>query len=75
MDKKRRPNPMAKDLMNPKYRPKVYLTRNVLPFARRSTKEIKKMKAREELLREIGELKKRIEQLEAQLKIWKGTAP
>ena len=23
MDKTRRPNPMAKDLMNPKYRPKV----------------------------------------------------
>jgi len=33
------------------------------------------MKAREELLREIGELKKQIEQLEAQLKLWKGTAP
>ena len=33
------------------------------------------MKAREELLREIGDLKKRIEQLEAQIKLWKGTAP
>ena len=47
------------------------------------------MKAREELLREIGELKKRIEsweklslirleeinKLEAQLALWKGTAP
>ena len=33
------------------------------------------MKAREELLREIGELKKRIEQLEAQIRLWKGTAP
>jgi len=33
------------------------------------------MKAREELLREIGELKKRIESCEAQLALWKGTAP
>ena len=33
------------------------------------------MKAREELLKEIGELKKRIEQLEAQIRLWKGTAP
>jgi len=33
------------------------------------------MKAREELLREIGELKKLVEKLEAQLKLWKGTAP
>jgi len=33
------------------------------------------MKAREELLKEIGELKKHIEKLEAQIRLWKGTAP